>query len=88
MQETRNNCLGSEIYSTTLHQAKTGKHECRNVTATALVLTCFSLMKGRAMYFRSEMIVASFLHLMVLLFKVLLNLTSKCQFLVLHYHNI
>ena len=32
MQETRNNCFGSKIISTTLLQAKTGKHECLNVT--------------------------------------------------------
>ena len=44
--------------STTLLQAKTGKHECRNVTATyicryvsALILTCFCLKKGRATFF-------------------------------------
>ena len=36
-----------------------------------LVLTCFHLTKGRATYFRSKTLVASFLHLMVLLFKVL-----------------
>ena len=34
MQETRNNCFGSKICSTSLRQAKTGKHECRNVTET------------------------------------------------------
>ena len=34
MQETRNNCFGSKKRSTTLLQGKTGKHECRNVTAT------------------------------------------------------
>ena len=33
MQETRNNCFGSKICSTTLRQAKTDKHECRNITA-------------------------------------------------------
>ena len=37
MQETRNNCFKSKKRSTTLHQAKTGKHECRNVTATLLL---------------------------------------------------
>ena len=31
MQETRNNCFGSKICSTTLRQMKTGKHECRNI---------------------------------------------------------
>ena len=44
------------------------------------------LMKGHAMFFRPETSVASFLHLMVLFFKVLLNHTSKCRFLVLHCH--
>ena len=38
MQETRNNCFGSKKHSTTLFQAKTGKHECRNVTATRAYL--------------------------------------------------
>ena len=32
MQETRNNFWGSKICSTTLHQAKTGQHECRNIS--------------------------------------------------------
>ena len=30
MQETRNNCFRSKKCRTTLLQAKTGKHECRN----------------------------------------------------------
>ena len=88
MQETHNNCFGSKKHRTTLLQAKTGKHECWNVTAmyiSALVLTCFRLKKGRAMFFRPETIVVSFLHLMVLFFKVLLNHSSKRQFLVLHW---
>ena len=38
MQETRNNCIGSKIRSTTLRQAKKGKHECRNITATYTAL--------------------------------------------------
>ena len=50
----------------------------------ALVLTFFRLTKSRAMYFRPETIVESFLRLMVLLFKVLLNHTLKRQFCVLH----
>ena len=33
MQETLNNCFRSKKSSMTLHQAKTGKHECRNKTA-------------------------------------------------------
>ena len=33
MQETCNNCFGLKICSTTLRQAKTGRHECRNITA-------------------------------------------------------
>ena len=41
MQETCNNCFGSKKLSTTLLQAKTGKHECQNVTAmyVAVVVT-------------------------------------------------
>ena len=37
MQETRNNYFGLKKRSMTLRQAKTGKHECRNVKATQLV---------------------------------------------------
>ena len=51
---------------------------------SARVLTCFHLMKGRASYFRHETLVASFLHHMVLLSKVLLNHSRKKQFVVLH----
>ena len=75
MQEISNNCFGSKICSTS-RQTKTGKQESQNVTYTsAFVLTCFRLTKDRATYFRPETIVVSFLHLMVLLFKVLLNST-------------
>ena len=34
MQETRNNCFGSEKPSISIRQPKTEKHECRNITAT------------------------------------------------------
>ena len=77
MQETHNNCFGSEIRSTTLGQAQTGKYMPKYnlficcCYIPALVLTCFYPTKGHAMYFQT--IVASFLHLMVLFFKVLLN---------------
>ena len=40
---------------------------------SALLLTCLRLMKGRATFFWPETIVASFLHCMVLLPKVLFN---------------
>ena len=40
---------------------------------SALLLNCFRLKKGRAMFFRPETIVASYLHSMVLLSKVLFN---------------
>ena len=77
MQETRNNCFGSKMGITTLRQAKRGKHECRNpyvaVIFRHLYCTCFRVKKGYAMYFQPETIVASFLRLMVLLFKVLFN---------------
>ena len=65
-KQTRNNCFGTKIHSTTLRQVKTGKPECRCCNFSALVLTCFRLMKGLATYFRPETIVAKFLHLMVL----------------------
>ena len=37
MQETLNNCFGLKVRSMMLRQANTGKHECRNVTATLLL---------------------------------------------------
>ena len=46
-------------------------------TRSVLVLTCFRLTKGPVTFFRPETTVASFLHYMVLLFKVLLNHSSK-----------
>ena len=75
MQETRNNCFGSKIRSTTLLQAKkvSTSAEMRYCYISALVLTCFRLMKGRTTYFRPETIVASLLQLMVLIFKVFFN---------------
>ena len=33
MRETRNDCFGPKKRNMTLNQAKTGKHECRNITA-------------------------------------------------------
>ena len=78
MQETRNNCFGLKICSTALRQAKTDKHEFRNITATYLYFGT------SAAYFLPETIVANFLHFMLLFFKVLLNHSSKHQFLVFH----
>ena len=86
MQETRNSCFGSKKHSTTLLQAKTGKHKCWNVKATdccyisALVLICFRLKKSRDTFFWPGTIVESFLHLMVLIFKVVLNHTTPYIF--------
>ena len=100
MQETRINSFGSKIRSTILRQAKTGKHEFRKITATctavrccyfsALVLTCFRLTNGRATYFRPETIVASFLHHMVFLFKVLFNHSLQIFFFFngIHVHRV
>ena len=45
MQETHNNCFGSKKCSTTLRQAKTGKRECRNITATYLFSTTISYIQ-------------------------------------------
>ena len=52
---------------------------------STLVLTYSRLKKGRATFFRPEAIVASFLHLMVLSFRVIFNHTSKRQIVVLHF---
>ena len=52
---------------------------------SVLVLTCYRLMKGRATFYRPETIVASLFLLMVLSFKVILNHTSKHQFVVLYF---
>ena len=89
MQETRNSCFGSKKHSTTLLQAKTGKHECRNVTATYFGThaylfspdegSCY-VFSTRATFFRPETIFVSFSHLIVIFFKVLLNHSSKRQF--------
>ena len=68
--------------STTLLQAITGEHKCRKVTATFSLLTCYCLKKGRATFYRPETIVSGLLLLMVLYFKVI---TSKHQFVVLHF---
>ena len=62
---------------------KTSNGRCCYISA--LQLTSFRLTKGRATFFRPETIVASFLHLMVLFFKVIFNYTSKRQFVVLHF---
>ena len=67
MQKTCNNCFRSKICSTTLCQAKTGKHEHQNVAVRCmnavrccyilpLALTYFALTKGHATYFRPETI--------------------------------
>ena len=81
MQETHNNCFGSKKYSTTLLQAKTGKHECRIITAKYCKLLLhfgthaylFSPDEGSSYFFQCETIVASFIHLMVLFCKVIFN---------------
>ena len=46
MQETRNNSFRSKKLSTILCQAKTGKHDCRNITATyaAVILRYISCL--------------------------------------------
>ena len=50
-----------------------------------LVFTCFRMMKGRATFFPPETIVVSFLHLMMLFYKVIFNYTLKRQSVVLHF---
>ena len=62
MQETCKNCFGLKISSTS----------CCYILG--LMLTCFCLTKGLVAFFQPETIVASFLHLMVLFSKKLINL--------------
>ena len=38
MQETCNNCFGSKKHKMTLHLTKTGRHECRNITAMSYMV--------------------------------------------------
>ena len=100
MQYTRNNCFGSKKRSTNLRQVKTSKHECQSITAkinivikpiircnfiSVFVLTCSRLTKGRATFFQAQLFLASFLHLLMLFFKMIFSHTSKRQFVVLHF---
>ena len=57
MQETRNNCFGSKKCSTTFRQAKTGKHEYRNVTATYIFSTrniCFEFLASYGVILQND----------------------------------
>ena len=56
---------------------------CCNILA--LVLTFFRLTKGCATYFRPETIVTSFLHLMLLFYKVIFNHTPDSFAIFLHF---
>ena len=51
----------------------------------ALMLTCFRLTKDCATFFWPETIIANFLHLMVLFYKVIFNHSSKRQFVVIRF---
>ena len=41
MLETLKKCFGLKICSTTFRQAKTGKHECRNITEAQVALLLY-----------------------------------------------
>ena len=72
IQVTRINCFEPKKRNRALREAKTGKHECCNITAmytAVFLLTYFRLTKGRVIFFLPEIAVANFLHLMVLLCK-------------------
>ena len=83
MQGTRNNCFGSKKRNKTLCQTKIGKLECHIITYVAvnklccyistLGLTCILLMKSRFIFIHSEIILASFLYLMMLFYKVIIS---------------
>ena len=47
MRETCNNCFGSKKCSTTLLQAKTGKHECRKITATYVAVVAWLFFRRK-----------------------------------------
>ena len=72
VEETRNNFFGSVKRNIILYHAKIDMHEChkRCCRFVALVLTNFHLTKHRVIFFRPGEIVASFLHLMVLICNV------------------
>ena len=50
MQETRNNCFGSKIRRTILHQAKTGKYECRMLLLYFAICAYLFLSVERSCY--------------------------------------
>ena len=81
-------CYISAFVLTCFHLTKHRATLFRRETNVAVIfrhslLTCFRLTKGRAMFFSNT---ASFLHLMVVFFKVIFNYTSKRQFVVLLFH--
>ena len=65
MKEIRNNCLGKRKLNITLCQVKMGKHRC--------------LMKGPVKDSLIETNAASFLHLIVIIYKVIINRFSTGQ---------
>ena len=62
MQEIRNNYFGSKMCSTTLRQAKTGKHECRNITATYLLYFKTRNITGTVIYPKYNNVAVIFRH--------------------------
>ena len=90
MQETWNNCFGQKKVARPFVRREQVITSARiwqqRIRISILVLTCFRMTMGRATFFWHETIVASFLHLMVLFFKVMFNHASKRQFVVLHFH--
>ena len=101
MQETRNNCFGSKKCSTTLRQAETNKHACRNVKAVTFWLSCllvfarlhfgtraylFSPDEGSCYIFSTRNNYCEFLACYSVNIKVIFNHTSKRQFVILLFH--
>ena len=81
MLESGYNSFGSKKHYHDTHPVKTGKHECRNIAAGTLPLYfgtrayLFSPDEGSCYVTSTRKIVATWLHLMELLFKVLFNHT-------------
>ena len=74
MEEIHNSCFELKNHNTFFCLSVTGKHECRNIIST-INNSCLPVFVWRRVlfWFRSETIVWSFLHLMTLFCKVIIN---------------
>ena len=73
MQITRKRCFKTRKYNMTLCQVKKGKHECNFCYFSTLLMNYFSSMKGFFTFIWSNTIVTRFLHLMILIYKIVIS---------------